>query len=216
MTDLLPPAHLLWAFVLASAMLAATPGPGVLYIVARSLAQGQRSGLASVAGVALGNLGNAVAAALGLAALLAISALAFTALKWMGAAYLVWLGVQALLMLARLGDPQTLAQPLATVFRDGVVVALFNPKTTLFFAAFLPQFMQPQGAPLVQGMALGVLFVVIAALSDTLYALLASRIAPRLVRGGGVRRWGRWCAGGVYIALGVLAALASNPQAADR
>jgi threonine/homoserine/homoserine lactone efflux protein len=210
--DLLPPPQLLWAFVLASAVLAATPGPGVLYILARCLAQGQRSGLASVAGVALGNLGNAVAAALGLAALLALSSLAFTVLKFVGAAYLIWLGVQALCVREQPGAQQALAQPLGRVFRDGVVVALFNPKTTLFFAAFLPQFMQPQGAPLVQSMALGLLFVAIAAASDTLYALLASRIAPRLVRGSGVPRWGRWFAGGVYIALGVFTALTGQRQ----
>src|SRR5687768_3188659 len=93
---LLPAPVLLSAFVAASLVLALTPGPAVLYIVARSLAQGRRSGLASVGAVAVGNLANAVAAALGLAALFAVSSLAFTVVKWAGAAYLVWLGIQAL------------------------------------------------------------------------------------------------------------------------
>src|SRR5437868_8654587 len=96
MLDLLPPFPLLGAFLVASFVLAVTPGPGVFYIVARSVTQGRLSGLASVAGVALGNLGNAVGASLGLAALFAVSSLAFTVVKYLGALYLVWLGVQAL------------------------------------------------------------------------------------------------------------------------
>jgi threonine/homoserine/homoserine lactone efflux protein len=216
MNDLLPPAALLSAFVVASLVLAVTPGPGVIYIVARSLAQGRRSGLASVAGVALGNLGNAAGASLGLAALFAVSSLAFTAVKWAGAAYLVWLGVQALRAPVARAAEAPVPEPLRKVFRDGVIVSLLNPKTTIFFAAFLPQFMQP-GAPVVaQSLLLGGLFVLIAAASDTAYAMLAGAVAPALAGGGegggGWQRAGRWAAGGAYIGLGVLTALTGQRQ----
>src|SRR5438105_2811227 len=136
MQDLLPSAPLLVAFLIASVVLAVTPGPAVLYIVTRTLAQGRRAGLASVAGVALGNLGNAAGAAIGLAALFAISSLAFTVVKYAGAAYLVWLGLRAL----RAPEPPE-GRVAATnvsarrIFRDGFVVALLNPKTAIFFAA---------------------------------------------------------------------------------
>jgi len=215
MAELLPPWPLLSAFVVASLVLALTPGPGVIYIVARSLAQGRRSGLASVAGVALGNLGNALGAALGLAALFAVSAAAFTLVKWAGAAYLVWLGIAALRApVASAGAPGAPgarpAEALRRVFRDGFFVALLNPKTTIFFAAFLPQFIEPGGAVVPQTILLGVLFVAIAAASDTAYALLAGAVAPRLA--GRTPRWGRWLAGGAYIGLGVLTAFTGQRQ----
>lgn len=212
MVDLLPPWPLLSAFVVASLVLAVTPGPGVIYIVARSLAQGRRSGLASVAGVALGNLGNALGAALGLAALFAVSSAAFTVVKWAGAAYLVWLGISALRappVAASSAAPR--AEAMRRVFRDGFFVALLNPKTTIFFAAFLPQFIVPSGPVVLQTITLGVLFVAIAAASDTAYALLAGAVAPRL-RGSGAARWGRWLSGGTYIGLGVLTAFTGQRQ----
>ena len=126
-----PPWPLFSAFLIASLVLAVTPGPGVLYIVARSLAQGRRSGLVSVAGVALGNLGNALAAALGLAALFAVSATAFAVVRYAGALYLAYLGVR-MLQSARAGisaAPPTQPAPLGRIFRDGFVVALLNPKS---------------------------------------------------------------------------------------
>src|SRR4051812_38073975 len=144
MHQLLPPLPLFSAFLLASFLLAVTPGPGVLYIVTRSVTQGRLSGLASVAGVALGNLGNALGAALGLAALFAVSSVAFTVVKYVGAAYLVYLGIHALRAAASAGDgaaatehQQAPSQPaiaLRRVFLDGFVVAVLNPKTALFFA----------------------------------------------------------------------------------
>jgi threonine/homoserine/homoserine lactone efflux protein len=210
MTDLLPPWPLFSAFLVASLVLAVTPGSGVLYIVTRSLVQGRRSGLVSVAGVALGNLGNAFAASFGLAALFAVSAAAFTVVKYAGALYLVYLGVQ---MLRAPRIEPAVAGPggvtSARVFRDGFVVALLNPKTTVFFAAFLPQFLSPGGAPMLQGMALGALFVAIAAVTDSGYALAAGAVAPALRRGG-VRRLGRFLGGGVFIGLGVFTALAGS------
>jgi len=208
MTDLLPPWPLLSAFMLASLVLAITPGPGVFYILARSLSQGRRHGMASVAGVALGNFGNAVGATLGLAALFAASSVAFTLVKLAGAAYLVYLGIQAIRAPdAQPGDAAPPAQGLGRIFRDGFGVALLNPKTALFFAAFLPQFMTPQASLVGQSLVLGAIFVVIAALSDTAYALAAGWISPRLSRLGPLRRAGRWLTGGAFIGLGVLAAL---------
>ncbi len=220
LSTLLPPWPLFSAFLLASLVLAVTPGPGVLYIVTRSLVQGRRSGLTSVAGVALGNLGNALAACTGLAALFAVSSLAFALVKYAGALYLVYLGVQMLrLPHAEMSAPIPEAASLGRVFRDGFVVALLNPKTTIFFAAFLPQFLSPDsvpavpGAPALQGMALGALFVAIAAVTDSAYALAAGTVAPALARARGLRRGGRWLGGGAFIGLGVFTALAGTRAA---
>ncbi|WP_131110507.1 LysE family translocator [Sulfuricystis thermophila] len=206
MPDLLPNGPLLSAFLIASLLLAVTPGPGVLYIVARSLGEGRRAGLASVAGVALGNFGNALAAAFGLATLFAISALAFTIVKYAGAAYLVYLGVQMLRRpVAAPGDVPPASLP--DVFRDGFVVALFNPKTTLFFAAFLPQFMDAEAEPLTQSLMLGALFVAIAAITDSLYALGAGALMPILKRFRDSPALARRLGGGLFIGLGIFAAL---------
>lgn len=210
MTNLFPPWPLFSTFLLASFVLAVTPGPGVLYIVTRSLVQGRRFGLVSVAGVALGNLGNALAASVGLAALFAVSSLAFAIVKYAGALYLVYLGVQ---MLRSPPGQQSAAvpaaNPLQRIFRDGFVVALLNPKTTVFFAAFLPQFLSPGTPPMFQSVALGFLFVAIAAATDSAYALAAGAAAPML-RGKAVRSVGRRLGGGVFIGLGVFAALAGT------
>jgi threonine/homoserine/homoserine lactone efflux protein len=205
--QIFPDPALLAAFAAASLVLAVTPGPAVLYIVARSLGQGRRCGLASVAGVALGNLGNAAGAALGLGALFALSSAAFTVVKWAGAAYLVWLGVQALRRPPGALPGLAAAGSLRRVFRDGFLVALLNPKTALFFAAFLPQFIAHGAPPAAQSLALGALFVAIAACTDAVYVLAASLVAPRLARLRGAAHAGRYLSGGTYIGLGVLAAL---------
>lgn len=213
MTDLSPPWPLFSAFLVASFILAVTPGPGVLYIVTRSLVQGRRFGLASVAGVALGNLGNALAASLGLAALFAVWSPALSVVKYAGALYLVYLGVQMLRSSPTENSTAVpAAAPIKRVFLDGFVVALLNPKTTVFFAAFLPQFLSPDAPPMIQGMALGSLFVAIAAVTDSAYAFAAGAAAPAL-RGGLVRRIGRHLGGGVFIGLGVFAALAGSRSA---
>lgn len=205
---------MLAAFALASLVLAATPGPGVLYIVARTMAQGRRAGLASVAGVALGNLGNALAASCGLAALLAVSALAFDAVKYAGAAYLLYLGVQAL----RSAPAPTIADvPEARqwrrVLRDGALVALLNPKTTLFFAAFLPQFIDPAGSAIAQSALLGSAFVAIAVCTDSVYVLAAGTVAPRLGKLKGARSWGRYLTAGIYFGLGLFTAATGSRSA---
>jgi len=208
---MLPDWPLLSAFLAASLVLALTPGPAVFYIVTRTLLQGRSHGLASVAGVALGNLGNALAAAVGLAALFAVSSLAFSIVKYAGAAYLVYLAVQAL----RGGDGAPSLAPLDTITRqrifcDGFVVALFNPKTAIFFAAFLPQFMNAHGSLFAQSMTLGGLFVVIAAVTDTLYAFAAGKLAPVLQQAPAVRRAGRYITASAFFGLGLLTAISSH------
>ncbi|ABE43227.1 LysE family translocator [Polaromonas sp. JS666] len=210
---MLPDTPLLLAFVGASLVLALTPGPAVVYIVARTLAQGRSCGLASVLGVALGNLSNAVGAALGLAALFAVSSVAFTVVKWAGAAYLVYLGIRMWRAVPAIAAAalQAPVQPLRRVFRDGFMVALLNPKTTLFFAAFLPQFMDAHASPLMQTLALGGVFIGIAGCTDLIYVLTASLVAPRLSRAARHAVWGNRLAGTSFIALGALTAMGTRP-----
>jgi threonine/homoserine/homoserine lactone efflux protein len=210
---MLPSTSLLLAFIGASLVLALTPGPAVVYILARTLSQGRASGLASVFGVALGNLANAVGAALGLAALFAVSSAAFTVIKWAGAAYLVYLGIRMWRTPALAeGLPQAPAQPRRRIFRDGFIVAALNPKTALFFAAFLPQFIDAHGNPLTQTLALGGVFVAIAGCTDLLYVLAASVLAPRMGGLGRHARWGHRLGGTSFIALGVLTAMGTRPK----
>ena len=198
-------------FLLASTVLAITPGPGVLYIVTRTLAQGRRVGLASVAGVALGNFGSALAASAGVAAVLALSSLAFNLLTWAGAAYLVWLGIKALRATpAGPAAPAAAAPDGRRVLRDGFWVALLNPKTALFFAAFLPQFIDAQAPAAAQGLLLGSCFVAIAALTDSLWVLAAARAAPRLAGLRGTPAAGRYATAAVFIGLGLLTAFSGS------
>lgn len=198
-------------FVLASIALLVTPGPSVLYIVARSLDQGRRAGLVSVAGIGLGTLGHVAAATLGVSALVASSATLFTVVKLVGAGYLVWLGVQR--MLGRgVGGPAVTGAPMrmGAVFRQGALVNLLNPKTALFFLAFLPQFVDTTRPVAPQLLTLGLVFTALAVSSDSLFALLAGGVhrwlraghAPRFVRAQ------RFVSGGVFVALGVSAAFA--------
>ena len=206
-----------WAFALASLVLAATPGPGVVYIVTRTVAQGRRAGLLSVAGVALGNLGNAMGASLGLAALLAVSSVAFTVVKLAGAAYLLYLGWRALRPSASARVDAGFAPPEAgRILREGFVVALLNPKTALFFAAFLPQFMDPASSALVHSVAFGAAFVLIAASTDTAYVLAAAAAAPILGAGRAGAAWGRYATAAVYLGLGLYTAVCGTSAGTTR
>src|SRR5262245_57466906 len=137
----MPDPSSLWLFAAAALVLAVTPGPAVLYIVTRSVSQGRLAGVVSCLGVAVGGMVHVLAAAAGLSVVLATSALAFNIVKYAGAAYLVWLGIQKLTRAPR-PDAEASAEPhsLLRVFREGVVVNVLNPKTALFFLAFLPQF----------------------------------------------------------------------------
>jgi threonine/homoserine/homoserine lactone efflux protein len=198
---------MLAAFLAASLVLAVTPGPGVVYIVARTLAQGRGAGLASVAGVAAGNLCNALGAALGLAALFAVSSLAFSVVKYAGAAYLVYLGIKALRRPATIAAPGEFAPPeKRRIARDGFLVALLNPKTALFFAAFLPQFIDRAGGAALQGALLGVVFVAVAACTDSAYVLAANLAGARLGKSQRFETVGRYAAAATYFGLGLFTA----------
>ena len=208
----LPEWSSLGLFAVAALVLLLTPGPAVLYIVTRSIDQGKRAGLVSVLGVHVGTLAHILAAAAGISAVLAASATAFSAVKYLGAAYLIYIGVR------RLRDRSSIVAPepgkpkeLRRAFLDGVIVNVLNPKTGLFFLAFLPQFVtEARGHVGEQVIALGVVFVLLGALTDSLYALTAGSAArwlrgqPRFLTGE------RWITGGLYISLGVAAALSSS------
>jgi threonine/homoserine/homoserine lactone efflux protein len=197
---------MLLAFLLATFVLAVTPGPGVVYIVARTLAQGRAAGLVSVAGVALGNLGNALGAAIGLAALFALSSLAFGIVKYAGAAYLVFLGLKALRQPGADAPERFEAPRLGRIFRDGVFVALLNPKTALFFAAFLPQFIDPAKSAAGQGAMFGGAFVLIAALTDSTYVMAASLAGSAFAGARRGRTAGRYLTAATFIGLGLFTA----------
>jgi threonine/homoserine/homoserine lactone efflux protein len=203
----------LWGlFVAASVVLLLTPGPAVLYIVARSVEQGRRAGLVSVLGIHLGTIVHITAAAVGLSALLVSSALAFAIVKYLGAAYLIWIGIRT--FMARDPDPQAPAPPkapLRRVFRDGFVVNLFNPKTAIFFLAFLPQFVDPARGPLHwQILILGFTFMGLGMMSDGMFALAAGTAGDFLRRNRRFLRFQRWFAGTSFIGLGITAALATR------
>jgi threonine/homoserine/homoserine lactone efflux protein len=200
------------AFLAASGIIAVTPGPGVFYIVTRSATQGRPAGLASVAGVALGNLGNGIAASLGLATLFAISTLAFTFVKYAGALYLIYLGIRTIRSRPT-PSPAALQLPSAAlkrIFIDGFLVALFNPKTAIFFAAFVPQFLDASTATPVGTVGLSVVFVLIAATTDSIYALLASSAREWVVGRPATACAGRFLSGGAFIALGVFTAVSGR------
>jgi threonine/homoserine/homoserine lactone efflux protein len=197
-------------FVLSALALLLVPGPAVLYIITRSVDQGRLAGLVSVLGIDTGNLVHVVAAALGLSALLMSSALAFSVVKYLGAVYLIYLGVRKLFFekdeVEEPGEFQP--QKLTRIYTQGVVVAALNPKTALFFFAFLPQFVDPsQGAVAGQILLLGLIFIAMAVCSDSMYALLAGTAGHWLKGNLGFLRGQRYFAGGVYIALGVATAV---------
>lgn len=197
-------------FFAAALALLVMPGPAVMYIVARSVDQGRAAGLASVIGIEVGSLFHILAAALGLSAILATSALAFGVVKYAGAAYLVYLGIRKLWLdkAPDLAPEAVLRQGLPQVFAQGVVVNLLNPKTALFFFAFLPQFVDPaRGAIAVQVLLLGAMFVGIATCTDSLYALVAGTLGGWLKQNRTFLSGERYVAGGTYIALGVVTAL---------
>lgn len=210
MNELIPEWPLFSAFLVASFILAVTPGPGVFYIVTRSLVQGRWYGLLSVFSVALGNFRNACIASLGLAALFAVSSVAFLIIKYLGAFYLIYLGIKMLRSPARVDGPNAPAVTYPNrVFVEGLIVALLNPKTAVFFAAFIPQFLDPDAPAIVQSVALGAIFVAIAAVTDSAYALAASVIAP-VLRVGGLPNVGRQLGGGMFIGLGVFISLVGS------
>ncbi len=191
-------------FALATLVLTATPGPGVLYVTARSVSQGRRAGFASMAGIESGEVIWLAAAATGVAAVLAASESALTFLRFAGAAYLIFLGVQRW----RAAEVPVAAPsaPLARIFAQGVVTQILNPKVAVFFIAFLPQFLNPSAPIAGQVAVLGAVYVAIAVAVDVTYVLTASAISRRFIRGRAAeRRSGRFAAA-TYVALGLAAA----------
>lgn len=205
----MPSSSAIALFCLASVALAVVPGPAVTYIVTQSIDKGRRAGIVSAFGVASGGLVHVAAATVGLSALIASSATAFTTVKLVGAAYLIVVGIRRILSRDEDTEIQAVPTPHHQLYVQGVVVNVLNPKTALFFLAFLPQFVDPNaGAIAVQVAFLGVLFVLIALTSDLMYALLADLLAGKLRRSGTGAKLRRWVSGGIFIALGVTAATA--------
>ena len=199
-------------FLLAALILLLTPGPAVLYIIARSMDQGRLAGFVSVLSIESGNSVHVLAATLGLSAILMSSALAFSIVKYLGAAYLIYLGVRRLLARDQSHEIAKLQrQSLRRIYSQGVLVATLNPKTALFFLAFLPQFVDPSaGSVTLQFLTLGGLFVTMAVVTDSMYAFLASTAGGWLKRNRSFLHADRYIVGSVYIGLGVTAALAES------
>jgi threonine/homoserine/homoserine lactone efflux protein len=203
-----PDSGALWVFAGAALALLLIPGPAVLYVVVQSAEQGRRVGLASVAGVHLGTLVHVAAAIVGLSALIVASSVAFSVVKYAGAAYLVYLGVRKLLERAPSAAAPPRDEPLRRAFMRGAVVNILNPKTALFFLAFLPQFVDgARGGVWSQVLVLGFAFVGLGLITDSLYALTAGTVGGLLRRR---RRMLQYGSGVVYIGLGAAAALAKR------
>ncbi len=199
-------------FITAALILLLTPGPAVLFIVARSLEQGRLAGVVSALGVGAAALIHVLVAALGLSALLMQSAVAFGVVKYLGAAYLVYLGIRTLRSKSDTSQIQTVGKsPLSRIFVQGFIVNLLNPKTALFFFAFLPQFVDPaRGAVTPQVIFLGMTFVVMAITSDSMYALVAGSARQVIVGNQRLGKLQKNFAGVIYIGLGITTAFSGN------
>jgi threonine/homoserine/homoserine lactone efflux protein len=195
-------------FLVAALILLLTPGPSVLYIVARSIEQGARAGIVSALGMLVGGTVHIAAAAAGVSAILMTSSVAFSVLKYLGAAYLVYMGVQTLRS-ARHATHIASAppMPLLRIFRQAVVVQVLNPKAALFFFAFLPQFVSPGRGPVsLQIIMLGLAYHAMGLVTDSGYAVAAGRLRGWLSRSAQTVRVQRQVAGATYIGLGILTA----------
>jgi len=201
-------------FIGASLALLLVPGPAVLYITARSANQGQLAGLVSVLAIETANFLQAVAATLGLSAILLSSALAFDIVKYLGAAYLIYLGIRKLLIPEKgMESGEIKPESLTRIYWQGFAINLLNPKTALFFFAFLPQFVDPKkGNVTGQTLLLGALFVGLALITDSLYALAASSLAERLRGNQHFLKGQRYFAGLVYVGLGITTALTGTKK----
>jgi threonine/homoserine/homoserine lactone efflux protein len=196
-------------FCAAALVLIVVPGPAVAYIVTQSVDKGRRAGIVSALGIASGGLVHVAAATVGLSALIASSAAAFTVVKLAGAAYLIIVGVRRIL--TRDNSEAVLEvqeRRLRRLYAQGVVVNVLNPKTALFFLAFLPQFVDRSRSVVPQVAILGLLFAAIALLSDLTYAVLADALAGRMRRSARATRVRQFATGGIFVALGITAAAA--------
>ncbi len=211
----IPSGDKLALFIGAALVILLIPGPAVLYIVGRSVAQGRTAGFVSVLGIHTATFIHVLAAALGLSVLLLSSALAFSIVKYAGAAYLVWLGLRKIFGPADVLDAngELPRYSHARLFRDGFVVNLLNPKTAIFFFAFLPQFVDPsRGHVTMQITLLGFLMLVLGFCTDTSYALLAGTAGDWLKRSRGYLKFERYGSGLLFIGLGVAAAFSGSAK----
>ncbi|PTM39866.1 LysE family translocator [Bosea sp. 124] len=206
-------------YIAAALLLAVTPGPGIFYVAARTLAGGRGEGIASSFGTGLGGMVHVLAGSLGVSAIVLASAELFTALKLVGAAYLVWLGFRTL-QAARRDAANTLSDGMVEppigprkAFREGGVVEALNPKTAAFFLAFIPQFVDPTGSVALQFVVLGFISVLLNTLADVVVAIAASSIRDGASARPGLVKRLREASGGAMIALGVGLALAKRPGA---
>ena len=196
-------------FAIASLALLVIPGPAVLYVINRSIADGRSIALAGVAGLELGNFVHVIAATIGLSALIAASATAFGVVKWIGAGYLIFIGIRTIVR-----KPEAFSQEQKTLsrrksFTQGIIVNTFNPKVALFFLSFLPQFIdEKSGSAALQSLILGTLFVAIGLCTDGMYAILASALRNTLLRGKSLPFIQRYVAGSVFVLLGIVASTA--------
>lgn len=198
-------------YVLAALTLLVIPGPAVLYITARSIEQGRLAGIISTLGIGVGAFVHVMAAALGISAILMSSALAFTVVKYLGAIYLIYLGIQTLRKTPDMNtDYEFEPQSLRKIFTQGIIVNILNPKSALFFFAFVPQFINAElGNPTSQILFLGATFIVLAICTDSVYALFAGTIGNYLRENAKFAKIQRWFSGCTYIFLGILTAFTS-------
>jgi threonine/homoserine/homoserine lactone efflux protein len=205
---MLPDSGGLAVFILAALVLLVVPGPAVLYIVAQSISRGRLAGIVSMLGIQVGALVHVAAAAAGLSALLMRSSLAFDVVRYAGAAYLIFLGLRRILGKEETETPGAPPEKtLRRLFAQGVVINVLNPKTALFFFSFLPQFIDVDaGSVALQIVSLGLVFILLATLSDGMYALAAGSAAGWLRGRSGFVRGERYATGGVLVGLGLLAA----------
>lgn len=207
-------------YVAAAFVLAVTPGPGIFYVAARTLAGGRAEGVASSLGTGLGGMAHILAGSLGVSAIVLASAELFTALKLVGAAYLVWIGIRTFRSARRdaatalTGAPATPPIGPSRAFREGVLVEALNPKTAAFFLAFVPQFLDPaRGHVALQFLVLGFVSVALNTLADIVVAFAASGIRNGAAARPGLVRRLREASGATMVALGVGLAFAKRPAA---
>lgn len=208
------PMHSFSLFLAAALVLAVTPGPGIFYVLTRTLAGGRRDGILSAAGTLLGGMFHVFAAALGVSAILAASALAFSVVKYAGAVYLVYLGIRMIRsrdLKPSLADASML-KPAGT-FRQGIATEVLNPKTALFFLSFIPQFIHPErGHVFAQFVTLGIISVSLNTSADIGVAFLAGALGGRLRRSTRLIRRQRMISGLAMIGLGVYVAAAGDAK----
>ena len=195
-------------FLAAALTLALIPGPGMLYVLARTLRSGQREGILSTAGTGVAGLLHTLAAALGLSAILATSAAAFAVVKWLGVAYLIYLGLKTILAKGSFADGIGLERLASSsgALRQGIVAEVLNPKTALFFLAFIPQFIDPAGSVFWQFVLLGSITTLLTSGVDLVVALAAGPLSTVLRRSQRLQRIQRYGSGGALIGLGVYVA----------